>query len=78
MNVEDLKNLPPEQIKHLYRQLQKKRGASKHTLFVSVPDEDFWTGDYWQYSLTKRRPWTLKAERRAKAKRAKQARKLNR
>lgn len=75
MNRQDLENMHPEQIKKLYRQLQKKRGASKHTLFISKGED---SEDYMQFSLTKRRHWTLKAERRARAKRAKQARKLNR
>lgn len=72
MNQQELSKLHPSQIKELYRQLQERRGGSKHTIFLSKD------GRYTQYSLTKRRPWTLKVERRAAAKRAKQARKLNR
>ncbi len=74
MNPQQLENLTPDQIKDLYQALQERRGASKHTIFISEPEGLKFS----RYSMTKPRPWVLLEKRRAKAKRAKQARKINR
>ena len=67
----DTTKMTPTEIKEAYRQVQDRLGISKHTIALS-------RGKYGFYSSTKTPPWTRLAKRRAKNKRARQARKLNR
>ena len=69
--MEQTTNYSPEEVKTLYRQIQERRGLSKHTVALS-------NSKYGFYSATKTPPWTRLAKRRAKNKRARQARKFNR
>lgn len=58
----------PAILKEIYRELLE--GFSKHTILEVGSDR--------MYHTTKRKPWAVKEERRAKNKRAKAARKKNR
>jgi len=61
-----------EQERQYVNNLSKRLGLSKHS--VKLRDGL----RFEQLSFTKRNPWTVRAERRIKNKRARQARKLNR